>query len=428
MHQKRPSRAQRRLWPALLVTLSAVAPAHATDGYFVNGIGAQAKGAGGVAIAYPQDGLAIAANPAAAAVLGHRLDVGLDIFVPDRSTTISGNAFGADGRYDGNDTNPFFLPEFAYIRPQSERVTLGLAVYGNGGMNTDYENNPFAAFGATGSAGVDLKQIFFTPTLALALTPDHSLGVSAIGLLQGFKAKGIAPFAAASADPGNFTDRGTDWATGFGVRVGWLGRLNERLSAGAFYQSEIKAGEFDRYAGLFADGGDFDVPASWGGGIALRLSERLDLAADVKRIEYSGIGSVGNPIDALFLGVPFGADGGPGFGWRDVTVYKLGVVYRLDPTWTLRAGYGHTDQPIRASQTLLNILAPGVVQDHYSVGATWTNAAGLEVSGHLTYAAEQTVRGRNSIPSGPPPGFGGGEADITLSELIVGVALGFTFD
>ena len=30
-----------------------------------------------------------------------------------------------------------------------------------GGMNTDYQRNPFAPFGATGNMGIDLKQIMF---------------------------------------------------------------------------------------------------------------------------------------------------------------------------------------------------------------------------------------------------------------------------
>ena len=57
--------------------------AHATDGYFVNGMGAKAKGAGGVAIAMPDDAVAIAANPAAAVEVGNRLDVGCLLYTSD---------------------------------------------------------------------------------------------------------------------------------------------------------------------------------------------------------------------------------------------------------------------------------------------------------------------------------------------------------
>ena len=402
-------------------------PAHATDGYFLHGSGAKAKGMAGAAIAYPQDALAIASNPASATEVGHRLDIGVDIFVPDRSATIHGNAFGPDASYSGNGANPFVLPEIGYVRPVSDKLAIALAIYGNGGMNTEYKTNPFGRFGATGPAGIDLKQIFITPTVAYKIANGHSIGISAVGVVQGFQAKGIAPFAAASADPANFTNRGTSWSFGAGVRVGWLGHLTDRLSAGAFYQSKVWTSNFDKYAGLFADQGGFNVPASWGGGIAYRLTDRLDFAADVKRIEYSGVGSVGNPLAPLFSGVPFGATDGPGFGWRDITVYKAGLAYEASEALTLRAGYGRSGQPIPRSQTFLNTLAPGIVQDHFTLGATWTTASGMEVTTHVLYAPKNTVLGQGSIPPGMPPGFGGGEVDLSMGEFAGGLSFGFKF-
>lgn len=120
------------------LAMLAASPAHATDGYFLNGIGAKAKGSAGVAIAQPQDALSIAANPAAATQLGERLDVGVEIFIPNRGATIRGNGAGLNGSYSGNGANPFILPEFGYVRQLSDSVAVGIAVYGNGGMNTVY--------------------------------------------------------------------------------------------------------------------------------------------------------------------------------------------------------------------------------------------------------------------------------------------------
>ncbi|MDP4789815.1 MAG: long-chain fatty acid transporter, partial [Haliea sp.] len=74
---------------------------------------------------------------------------------------------------------------------------------------------------------------------------------------------------------------------------------------------------FDDYAGLFADDGGFDIPESFGTGIAWELSSALTLAADWQRILYSDINSVGNPLAPLLAGVPLGVANGPGFGWED---------------------------------------------------------------------------------------------------------------
>lgn len=408
---------------APVLAVLATTPANATDGYFLNGIGAKAKGSAGVAIAQPQDALSIAANPAAATQLGERLDVGIEIFVPNRGARISGNGAGLNGSYSGNGANPFILPEFGYVRQLSDRVAVGIAVYGNGGMNTVYKANPFASFGATGPAGIDLKQIFITPTVAVKLAEGQSIGVSPIAVVQGFRATGITPFAAASLNPANFTDRGTDWSAGGGVRVGYLGQFNDAVSIGAFYQSKIWAGKFDKYAGLFAQGGGFDVPASYGMGVAVKPSAALTIAADVKRIEYSDIQSVGNPLSNLFLGKPLGAEGGPGFGWRDITAWKLGVTYVASDRWTLRTGYGHSGNPVPESETLLNILAPGVVSHHLTGGATYTTASGVELTGYVMHAPKQTVRGAGSIPAP----YGGGEADISLGETAFGLSAGFKF-
>ena len=401
---------------ASLALALASSPAQATDGYFLNGVGAKAKGMGGVAIALPQEPLSIASNPAAATEVGHGVQFDVDVFIPDRGATISGNGAGLDGSYSGNGANPFLLPEFAYVRPISDTVSLGISINGNGGMNTHYKTNPFASFGATGHAGVDLAQVFIAPTVAVKLAEGHSVGVSPILMVQGFKASGIQPFTMASADPARFTNRGRSISYDFGFRLGYMGQIAEGVRIGAFYQSKIHGPRFKKYAGLFADQGSFHVPASYGAGISVQPGGGLTLGADVKHIQYSKVGSVGNPLAPLFAGVPFGADGGPGFGWRDVTAYKIGASYAFDDSFTLRAGYGHSQNPVPSSETFLNILAPGVVQDHFTLGGSVLVGKGQEITAFVMRAPNKTVRGSGSIPAP----YGGGEADISLAETAIG--------
>jgi long-chain fatty acid transport protein len=62
-----------------------------------------------------------------------------------------------------------------------------------------------------------------------------------------------------------------------------------------------------------------------------------------------------------------------------------------------------------------------VIQDHVSVGATWKVKRRGELSFAYTYAVKQTVQGSNSIPAP----FAGGNANIYLSENILGVAYGW---
>jgi long-chain fatty acid transport protein len=88
------------------------------------------------------------------------VDVGATLFNPKRSAAIEGNLAGANGQYSGNGREYFVLPEFAINKKVNDSVALGLAIYGNGGMNTTYKRNPYAAFGNTGEAGVDLSQVY----------------------------------------------------------------------------------------------------------------------------------------------------------------------------------------------------------------------------------------------------------------------------
>jgi long-chain fatty acid transport protein len=398
----------------------------ATNGYFSHGYGMKSTGMGGAGIALPQDSLAAATNPAGMVMVGDRMDLGVTWFRPSRDSEITGNAFGAPGSYDGNDTQNFFMPEFGYNKMLNDKMSLGVSVYGNGGMNSDYGTNPFARFSATGTAGINLEQLFIAPTFAMKLNQDNAVGISLNLAYQRFSAKGLGPFTGASMSPANVTDNGTDSSTGFGVRIGWTGQLSPDLTVGATYQSKTNMGNFDKYKGLFAEQGGFDIPENYGLGVAFKATPKLTVAADVEQINYSGVKSVANSLSNMtVLGNPLGADSGAGFGWNDMTVYKLGASYEMDKNLVVRAGYNHGKQPIPSSETFLNILAPGVVEDHVTLGATWTLANKSEVSVSYMHAMNKTVSGSNSIPPGMPPGFGGGNANLSMSQDSLGIAYGW---
>ena len=405
-------------WLAVLAASPvAIQHAWATDGYFAHGYGVRSQGVAGVGIALPQDALAAAANPAGMGKVGDRLDAGVTWFRPVRETEIEGSGAGFDGTYKGNDSQNFFIPEFGYNRQLTPDVTLGVSVYGNGGMNTDYKNG-IPLFNSTGRrTGVDLLQAFVAPTVTWKVQEHHTLGVSLNLAYQRFEARGLQNFSAASSSSANLTDNGHDNSYGAGVHVGWLGEITDAVTLGATYQSRTYMSRFDKYKGLFAEQGDFDIPSSYGLGMAVKVTPDLTLAADFQRINYSEVDSVGN-ASLSNLNNGLGNDNGAGFNWQDAKVYKIGALYQYSPALILRAGYNHVDQPIRSGDTLFNILAPGVVKDHVTLGATWVLSPASEVSFAYTHAFENTVDGKNSIPAS----FGGGEANLRMYQDALGVA------
>jgi long-chain fatty acid transport protein len=426
-------------------TAAALAPlaAHATDGYFSHGYGMKAKGRAGASTAMTTDAFGGAVNPATMAFVGERLDVGIDWFRPDRSAKREGSAGGTgflDGSAEGNETENFFIPEFGYNTMLRPDLSLGITVYGNGGMNTDYPSGQLdqgvcqggAPNGVrvnllcgSGNLGVDLSQLIFAPTLAWKFNPNHSVGISPLIGYQRFKAYGLQPFAAISSDPANLTNNGYDDAWGFGARVGYFGQITPQFAVGVGYSTKIDMSEFDKYKGLFAEQGDFDIPENYNVGIAFKATPQWTFAFDYQRILYNKVKSVGNPSNVLGVGAAaLGASGSSiGFGWQNVDVFKLGVEYQWSNNLLLRAGYNKSDNPIQASDVTFNILAPGVIEEHITLGFTYNLSKTTELTMAYMHAFENSVSGPANNPNFPV----GGTETITLSEDSLGIALGWKF-
>ena len=365
---------------SLLLTASA---ALATDGYFDHGYGVKAKGLGGAGVAFAQDSLVVATNPAGLVDVDDSHQVGLTWFAPDRSVTVNGNTF------DGNEDGSFYIPDFSYKTTLSSGVSFGLAVFGNGGMNTGYQTalfdvNPGVA---SSNTSMDMSQLFIAPTWSWRNEGAHAFGVSVILAGQRFKATGLEDFGIANA--------GYDSSFGGGARLGWTWQASHNLKVGATYQSRLWMTKFDKYAGLFAEQGGFDIPSNYALGFAYKIDSSLTWAFDVERIHYSEVNSVGNPGSSPG---GFGTSNGPGFGWKDVTVIKTGLAYEVSPTLVVRLGYNHTTQPIGSSEIFFNQLAPGVVRHHATLGATWQANASTEVSFFYAHAFKETVSGNIGVP------------------------------
>jgi len=409
---------------ALVLSLTMTNLLWATDGYFSSSYGVKQMAQGGAGVAFPADSLAGAINPAGMVIVGNRFDLGVSPFMPDRDASITGNQLppgypDANGSYDANAKKVFFMPELGYNHMVRPWLSFGVSAYGNGGMNTSYVT-PIPLLGTT-NAGVNLEQMFIAPTVAMKVSPRNAVGASFNLAYQRFKATGLQNFAnpSFSSDPSNVTDRGSDWAMGGGFRVGWLGEVNSRFSVGATYQSRTWMSNFNKYSGLFAEHGAFDIPANFAGGVAVRPLAKTTVAFDVERIMYGTVKAIANSGSNQAL---LGSANGPGFGWHDVTSPRIGVAYALRRDLTLRGGYNHSGVPFGPSETFFNLLAPGIVQDHLTGGVTVGLGHGRELNFAYMHAFGNTVNGVNSIP----PTAGGGNANLSMSEDSVGISFGWS--
>jgi long-chain fatty acid transport protein len=386
---------------AFAAALACTLPALATNGYFPHGYGLKAKGMGGASTALAEDALGGATNPAKMVWVGSRLDLGLEWFSPHRDAERT-DAGPLSGDVTSDRTH-FFVPEGGYNRMMGSDWSLGVTVYGNGGMNTSYPQGDFDCGGGpanmlcgSGKLGVDLMQLVIAPTVAFKLAPQHSVGASLLLGYQRFRADGLQAFSPMSSDATALTNNGYDTASGLGLRIGYMGRLTDTVTVGAAYSSKVNMSRFKKYEGLFAEQGDFDIPSNWSVGVAFAPAPAWTVAVDYQRINYTDVKSVSNPSMSMS---PLGADDGPGFGWRDVSVFKLGVAWKMDDALTLRAGFNRGTNPIRSSDVTFNILAPGVMTNHYTAGFTYALGKDSELNGAAMYAPRQSVSGTSMFAS-----------------------------
>jgi long-chain fatty acid transport protein len=461
-------------------------PAWATNGYFMPGYGFRAMGMGGVGIAYGVDSLSIVANPANIVNTGMRADMGMGVFYAKRYAKLGDSASSELedcsalplGQTKTRNCNPgfyfdngstsnrdyFLMPEMGMTMNLSESLHAGIAFVPNGGGSTVYPENIFNfqfggmidTPGAGKTVGGELMQLLVPVTVGYKINENHSVGVALDLAVQRFRMYGLEAFAAFSekynvpitADAAHMTGQGFDYSYGAGVKVGYLGNFfDNKLSAGVSYTSRTYMTKFDKYRGLLAEQGDFDIPANYGVGIAYKPKKNIVIAADINKIEWSSIAALGNrgpyssppsptnypksvstnyAIDAIPSTVDAtlstGNDQGMGFGWKDQIIYKIGVNWGVNNRLQLRAGYNYGASPIEDDQLTFNTLLPVTTEKHYTLGFTYKATDELEITG--TYmlapnASQQSSNLRQNVV---------GAVDIGMEQHMFALSLGWVLD
>lgn len=430
--------------------------AFATNGYFLIGFGAKSRSMGGVGVAYAQDSLSIASNPAAMADIDMntmRIDVGGDLFQPPRAVIHDSATLPANAQ---SGMNLFLIPNMGGAFKFNRNITLGMAVVGAGlgtrydqtvrdanGVDVCHDGNPstngnnFFNFNcnASNTLGIMMMQMQMLPSIAYKLNKQNYLGASlAIGI-QSFRAYGLQAFDTLgfSATNGNLTNKGNSWSYGAGIRLGGLHKFfDDRLNFGWNYSSRVYMTRFRKYNNLFAEAGTFDIPDNYAIGIAYKYTPKLTVAADIQQINFHHVKSVGNPgpnpADPNNFFPPgydvLGKSNGLGFGWTNQTVYKLGFNYDYSDTWSVRSGVNYGKSPIPKDQVLFNMLAPATPEWHLTLGGSYRPSPSVEWSFSYVHAFENVIKGPTAFgPTGQP--VVGENAAISMKQNALGVSFAF---
>ncbi len=357
---------------AAAIALSSTS-AFATNGDHLIGLGAKARGMGGIGIGMSHGAESALANPALiTSVKGAEVSFGGTIFMPNVESDIG---YGSQK----SDADLSVIPEVSLGSKVSDNIWIGVGMWGTAGMGTDYRD-----YATQMNMVTNLQLMQFGVPVAYK-SNGFSIGIAPVLQYGSLDINYVTPM----GDPSSTKGVAQDF--GFGYNLGAAYEI-DALTLGASYKSAI---DMEYKGQLSAASADFGVtglddhleqPAEMGVGASYKMGGST-FAVDYKRIKWSD------------------AKGYEQFGWDDQNVFIVGYQYAQN-NWTLRAGYNHASNPIKeqsaasmmtpgdyqgAALNMLNLLGfPAVVEDHYTIGASYAFSKMTSIDIAYVYTPEVT--------------------------------------
>jgi long-chain fatty acid transport protein len=383
---------------AAAVALSTTS-AFATNGDHLIGLGAQARGMGGVGIGMSHGAESALANPALiTSVKGTEVSFGGTLFMPKVSADMGAG-------YSDSAADLSMIPEVSLASKLNDNFYLGVGMWGTAGMGVDYRD----ASGMTSNMNMvtnlqlmqfGLPMAYKTSSFSVGVTPIIQYGALDINYDM-------------SAMGGGEVGKGVAQDIAFGYTLGAAYEMSG-VTVGAVYKSPIEMEYKGQLSGATAPfvaqgifpaamGDKLEQPAEIGVG-ASYTKEGHTVAIDYKKIKWSD------------------AKGYKDFGWSDQNVIALGYQYAKD-TWALRLGYNHAKNPIGDAGAMtmaqagaafassgstnpsdmykyfggnalnmFNLLGfPATVESHYTVGGTYDLSKTTSIDVAYIYSPKTTT-------------------------------------
>ncbi len=221
-----------------------------------------------------------------------------------------------------------------------------------------------------------LQRTVIAPTLAREWGDRGSIRLTGVLAYQRFASLGLGTTVTDGWAP--LPTRFGDSSYGAGARVDVSSVLGDGLRWNLGYQSRVGMGAFANYRGVFADPGDFDIPASAMASVSYALTPRFGMDVGVQRVMYSAITPfTSSNLPTRFLAL-LGDGSSPVFAWRDLNVYSVGWTLHDADIGNVMLRYTTRQQPIPTSTLLANALAPATANDMISLG--WSRGFGAHSS------------------------------------------------
>ena len=409
----------------------------ATNGYQLIGVGSYQKSLAGAVTALPGSNMTAVTNPAGMLRIGHRADFSMEAFMPDRSVDFA--ALGGDSVDSSSEI--YGIPSIGWNGPVGKRedMVFGGGMYGTSGMGVDYA--PTLMQAAMPGVSPDVYWDGYSSIAFWQMAPALAWHVAEkldVGLALNIDFQQVAFEQRMMADSdgdgqgdiviNNFDLSRSAASFGLGLGFGMIYDVNNMVSLGASYRSkqyftdleyQLAQGDID----LTAFGGgplpagtyklNLDFPQQAAVGIAVHVTQQFAIAADVKWINWS------DTMENLKVDGPGGIKVPMDPGWDDQFVFAVGLAFKVNDRFNLRAGFNYGESPIDGKSAANNLILPAVVETHYTIGADYRLGDHWDVGFHYMYVPE------NSVSAGQETSAPG--VEISLSEQSFGLNLGYRF-
>lgn len=328
------------------VLLSGAAQA---GGFQVNLQGQKQIGMGHAGTGLALDEASIFFNPGA---MSHLRENGFQVGV---SGIISKIAYlqMAPGNATAESDNPVGTPFAGYgvYGKEESPLKFGLGVYTPYGSSVKWGDE---WIGRTGLNSLKLQAIFIQPTVSYKLGEKVGIGAGFVYSTGMVNLQRSIPVQNEAGEYGKLELDGK--ASGMGYNAGIFFQPTEKLSVGVTYRSkiemEVEGGDVtadvaSAVASNFPDT-EFDatlpLPSNITLGIGFKPNDKLTLAADVQRVNWSAYEKLRFDFKDAVAGSNFSESAR---NYEDVYIYRLGAQYQVTEAFALRAGGYYDNTPVQ---------------------------------------------------------------------------------
>ena len=269
---------------------------------------------------------------------------------------------GGDGGQGGL-TQP--VPAIYFMHTINEQWALGAALTVPFGFETEYDDGWVGRYDALKSK---LQSPALTFSASWKLSDEFSLGASVIAQRTSAEISQAIDFGTILAGPTNGAIlpqeadgfgslKGDDWGYGFDIGMLWNVTPNDKFGINVHSQIDhtiegdgkflVPSNILPLLGGAFTDSpgqADFDTPAFATASWWHTVDDHISFGADLSYTHWSS-------FDKLVVNYsnPAQPNSTLLFDWKDSWFGSIGVDYRIDSNWTLRAGVAYDQTPTRDS-------------------------------------------------------------------------------